>query len=320
MTSGVKKLEVLDWLLSTRGEPIETRLPSLNDWKKLFVQYSSNWEEPIDCAIMGGFIGDRTAYAFASGYKTALYCLMPSLPLDQIVALCVTEEGGAHPRAIHAKLEEVAGHSDSGSRWRMSGIKRFATMADEADLFMVAASMGIDSEGKNHIRLVLIERDAKGITVEPMDDIPFIKEISHGVIRLENVEVEESQLLPGDGYERYIKPFRTIEDLHVLAAILGYLFRVASLYDWPRSCTEQMLSLLVSVRALALADPAAPEVHIAIGGFQKQMDDFLITVEPYWSQTDEETRAGWERDSALMQVAGGDARAKRLERAWTFYE
>lgn len=320
MTSEMKKFKILDWLLSTRGKLIETRLPSLYDWKKLFVQYSSNWEEPIDCAIMGGFLGDRAAYAFASGYKTALYCLMPSLPLDQIVAFCVTEEGGAHPRAIHTKLEEVTGHSDSGIRWRMSGIKRFATMADEADLFMVATSMGIDAEGKNHIRFVLIERDAEGITVEPMDDIPFIKEISHGVIRLENVAIGESQLLPGDGYERYIKPFRTIEDLHVLAAILGYLFRVATLYDWPKSCREQMLSLLVSIRALALADHAAPEVHLAIGGFQTQMDDLLVAAEPYWSQTDEETRTGWERDSTLMRVAGGDARAKRLEKAWTFYE
>ena len=238
MTSEMKELKILDWLLSTRGKLIETRLPTLYDWKELFVKYSSNWEEPIDCAIMGGFLGDRAAYAFASGYKTALYCLMPSLPLDRIVAFCVTEEGGAHPRAIHTKLEEVTGNSDNGIRWRMSGIKQFATMADEADAFMVAASMGIDAEGKNHIRFVLIERDAKGVTVEPMDDIPFIKELSHGVIRLENVPVGESQLLPGDGYERYIKPFRTIEDLHVLAAILGYLFRVASLYDWPRSCRE----------------------------------------------------------------------------------
>ena len=81
-----------------------------------------------------------------------------------------------------------------------------------------------------------------------------------------------------------------------------------------------MLSLLVSIRALALADPTAPEVHIAIGGFQKQMDDLLVFAEPYWSQTDEETRIGWERDSQVMRVAGGDARAKRLEKAWTFYE
>jgi acyl-CoA dehydrogenase len=319
MSLSVKKLKILDWILSTRSDMTKIQLPTLNDWKKLFLRNSSDWEEPVDCAIMGGFIADRVAYAFASGYKTALSCLVPSLPLNQMVAFCVTEEGGAHPRAIHTRFQEIHGGSDKEQRWSLTGIKQFASMADKADMLIVAASMGIDPEGKNKIRMVLIDRDAKGITVEIMKDIPFVKEIGHGLIRLENVEVGESQLLPGDGYARYIKPFRTIEDLHVLAAILGYLFRVASLYGWSRLLMEQMLILLVSVRTLALADPTAPEVHIAIGGFQKQMDDLLEAIEPHWSQTDEETRIGWERDSALMRVAGGDTRAKRLGSAWAFY-
>jgi acyl-CoA dehydrogenase len=319
MPSSVKKLKILDWILSTRSDMTQTQLPSLNDWKKLFLQNCSDWEEPVDCAIMGGFIADRVAYAFAAGYRTALSCLVPLLPVNQIVAFCVTEEGGAHPRAIHTRFKEIQGGTGKEQRWSLTGIKQFASMADEADMLIVAASMGIDPEGKNQIRMVLIDRDARGITVETMKDIPFVKEISHGLIRLDNVEVGESQLLPGDGYVRYIKPFRTIEDLHVLAAILGYLFRVASLYSWPRLLMEQMLILLVSVRTLALADPTAPDVHIAIGGFQKQMDDLLEVIEPHWSQTDEETRIGWERDSALMRVAGGDTRAKRLESAWAFY-
>ena len=42
---------------------------------------------------------------------------------------------------------------------------------------------------------------------------------------------------PG-GYERYLKPFRTTEDCHVLAALLGYLTRVARRYQFPRRVAE----------------------------------------------------------------------------------
>ena len=35
--------------------------------------------------------------------------------------------------------------------------------------------------------------------------------------------VEPEEVLPGDGYLRYLKPFRTVEDLYVQAALLGCL-------------------------------------------------------------------------------------------------
>ncbi len=36
------------------------------------------------------------------------------------------------------------------------------------------------------------------------------------------MHVADDELLPGDGYDDLLKPFRTIEDTHVLAAAVGW--------------------------------------------------------------------------------------------------
>ena len=49
----------------------------------------------------------------------------------------------------------------------------------------------------------------------------------------------EADLLPGDGYDIYLKPFRTIEDIHVHAALIGYLVGVARRLEAPlRPCRQ----------------------------------------------------------------------------------
>jgi acyl-CoA dehydrogenase len=307
------ELKIIDWLLSGQGRG--AAFSSLGDWERLCTDAFTPWEMTIDRAIAGGFLADRLSYAFAAGFRTALGCLIPAIPMNRFIALCVTEEnGGGHPRSIRTSIERV--QSDTGEGWRLNGRKKYITMADEAELLLVAASSGF-SHGHNQVQVVIIERDSSGVTVEPME-LPILPEISHGVIRLDNVEVQESHFLPGDGYLEYVKPFRTIEDLHVNAAVLGYLFRLSSDYNWAQLVREQMLAIITAVRTLAGADPLAYQVHIALGGLHRQMEHLLELISPYWKEVDEKTRSGWMRDSALLQVAGS-ARARRLERAWEHY-
>lgn len=307
------ELKIIDWLLSGQGR--RASFSSLGDWERLCTDLFSPWEMTIDRALAGGFLADRLSYAFAAGFRTALGCLVPAIPMNRFIAFCVTEEdGGGHPRSIRTSIERV--QSDTGARWRLNGRKKYITMADEAELLLVAASSGF-SHGHNQVQVVIIERDSPGVTVEPME-LPFLLEISHGVVNLDNVEVRESHFLPGDGYLQYVKPFRTIEDLHVNAAVLGYLFRLSSEYNWTQLVREQMLAIITAVRTLADADPLAYEVHIALGGLHRLMEYLLEMISPYWKVVDEKIRSGWMRDSALLKVAGS-ARARRLERAWEHY-
>ncbi len=264
---------------------------------------------PFERAVLAGMRTDRLGYAFVGGYESALRRMLPDLPGGKTAALCVTEEGGGHPRAIRSTLRP------EGDGWRLDGSKKFITLGTEADLLLVAASVGEDGEGRNRLRMALIPRDADGVTLAPMPELPFVPEIPHAEVRFENVRVGEGELLPGDGYARYVKPFRTFEDIHVNAGILGYLLGVARRSGWPPEAIERLIALTMLLGELGAGDASDPGVHVALGGYFTLFREALAAVEPHWELAPEDVRNGWHRDVALFQVAG-KARAQRLATAW----
>ncbi len=312
MTEQKSNISILDWLFENRGHIDTAPLESVSAWKKVFEAASSGWDAAVDRAVIGGFLADRTAYAFAAGYESGLRRLVPALPEKAIVSFCVTEEKGGHPSTIRSALTEQG----PGGPYSLTGSKKFITMANEADLLLVAASTGLAPDGKNSIRMALVERNAPGVTVSVMKSLPFVPEISHGTVSFSDVTVTRESLLPGDGYSGYIRPFRTVEDLHMFAAIGGFMFRIACLYGWPRTVIEETAALIACCRALAQDDPSSPAVHIALGGLHRQIMALLESTAGCWDLVDDKTRAGWERDRALLNVAG-TARSKRLETAWS---
>lgn len=307
-------MKLLTRLLSQTGGIDRSEIRTLAEWKTLFDRETEGWDGSVDRAVIGGFIADRTAYAFAAGYESALRRLVPALPPRSIVSFCVTEDKGGHPSTIRSTLRRT----DNGSAmpWVLNGGKKFITMAGEAELLLVAASTGTSPDGRNAIRMALIRREDPGVAIQAMTGLPFVPEISHGTMTFTDVRLRDGDILPGDGYLDYIRPFRTIEDLHVFAAIAGFIVRISLLHGWPRTITEQTASLIVCTRALSAEDPSSPATHIAVGGLQAQLAALLEAAAPHWETVDEKTRAGWERDRALLGVAR-NARAKRLETAWS---
>ncbi|MCJ7771615.1 MAG: acyl-CoA dehydrogenase family protein [Desulfobacterales bacterium] len=310
-------LSIIDWLLSNSHSIYTKELPSLSGWKDVFFNQASKWPSTVDMAISGSFISDRLAYAFAAGYWSALYGLIPSLPERQITALCVTEKDGNHPKAIKTKLTRANIGDDT--IYLLNGSKKFVTCANEADLLLIAASSGMSPNGQNQIRLVCVDNHTPGLFIKPLDDLPFIPEISHGELELNNIQVTESQFLPGDGYANYIKPFRTLEDIHVTSSVLGYLFRTACLFNWPQDVKEKILALLSSIKTISLSNPLESTVHIVLGGISSLFTSLIESIEPHWELTDEKTRFRWQRDNTLLNIAG-KARAQRLSTAWIYYK
>ncbi len=310
MTRG--SLEILDWLLRSQGSVTGEDIPTLKEWKARFDAASPFWKDTIDRAAAGGFLSDRLAYAFAAGYQSALRRLLPSIPEGVFASFCITEERGGHPAAIAARIEK----RDGG--YAVNGDKRFITMADEAELLFAAVTSGREPDGRNRIQVVRIGKKAPGVTILPMPELKFVPEIGHCGISLRDVMIEETDILRGDGFTGYIRPFRTVEDLHIFASVTGHLFRNACLFGWDRELKETMLAMLASVRAIAADEPSAPRVHVALGGIHAQFEKFLNAVEPLWDAADGDVRARWVRDRGLFAVAG-NAREKRLEKAWEYY-
>jgi alkylation response protein AidB-like acyl-CoA dehydrogenase len=225
------------------------------------------------------------------------------------VCLCATEEGGAHPRAIQTRLEP------EGDRFVLSGRKKWVTGGPLADLFLVVASTGTDAQGRNALRLVRVQAGQPGVSLVPMPETPFTPEIPHAQVIFERVSIAADALMPGDGYDRYLKPFRTVEDLHVHAALLAYISSLARRFHWPHEPQEQLLALLAASRALAARDPSDRQTHLALAGLLSLARRLLTESKPHFALLDEDTRTRWERDAVLLTVAER-ARAARTEAAW----
>jgi alkylation response protein AidB-like acyl-CoA dehydrogenase len=256
---------------------------------------------------------DRLGLAFAGGYAAALQAMVPALGPRTLASFAATEEGGAHPRAIATTLARDAGGLV------LTGKKKWVTLGPEGGVILVVARVtATESEAapdRPTLRVVRVDARAPGVTITPLPHMPFVPEIPHGSVVLDGVRVSESDVLPGDGYDAYLKPFRTVEDVHVHAAFLAWLASTGVRAGWPQAALQQACSLIASLRALASEPPSSPAVHVALGGVIEATATLVGWLDPAWSQVDEATRARWERDRPLLAVAGA-ARTQRLARAW----
>jgi hypothetical protein len=263
----------------------------------------------IDRATMGGFCADRLGYAFLAGYRAALLAIDASLTR---ASLCATEEGGAHPRAIETRLVRV--EDDGASRtgaYRLDGRKTFATLASVADTLLVVASVGRNAT-RNDLRVVRVPARRAGIAMNVRPPLPFTPEIPHAEITFRDVQIEPGEVLEGDGYTHVLKPFRTMEDMHVTAAWLAYLVRLARSAG-ARDVVARAVASVAALRSLSERDPSAADTHVALAGVLAQAATLLDDWNP--DGCDEMTRERWRRDRPLLDVAR-NVRNLRREAAW----
>ena len=285
--------------------------PSIDDWWRAFTGVCGQWPAPVERAIAAGFAADRVAWAFCSGYQAALRALLPSLPDAAIAALCATEKDGNRPKAIQTRLSRT----DAG--WRLSGHKKWTTLGPASSLLLVVARLDDGDAGRPALKVVRIAGDVPGVRLQAMPATRFVPEAPHAEVYLTDVAVRDDQVLDGDGYERYLKPFRTVEDIHVQAAVLAYLVREARHREWPRPFIEQTVSCLLTLVDLAGRDPSDSVTHIALAGALAQSGERFVQADELWRTAGDGAAAAarWLRDRSLMQVAG-TARQQRSERAW----
>ncbi len=301
-------LSLLSHVLRDAPEPI--RADDVGAWWRRFCERRPDLPAPIDHAIVSGFCADRVGFAFAGGYEAALRALVPSLPEGAIASFCATERGGNQPRAIETRLSPAAGG------FTVTGAKRWSTMGPLASVLLVVASEGTDDGSRKRLRLVKVDAASSGVTIGSMPPPTFVPEVPHGAIELDHVTVDAAALLPGDGYARYVKPFRTVEDLHIHGALLGYLLSVARRCGWAQDATERLAASCAATRALALLDPTAAEVHVALAGLLAQDARLIAELAPAWARVDADERERWQRDSALFGSVAGEVRERRRQRAW----
>jgi hypothetical protein len=276
------------------------RLPAqpLEDWFAS-LQLQLGAVEPLQLALRGGRSAATPGLAFLAGYQAALRVLWPSAP-SGLGALCVTENKSTRPADMHTRLHGLA----------LNGRKDFVTAAEAADWLLVAARDEL-AGAPVHLALAVVYQGAPGVRIEPLPSLPLMPDIGHARLHLDQAHCE---LLAGDGWDAYVKPFRSIEDLHVLAAIGAWLYGVGQDSGWPQSLQLRLLALLAGCAELTRQCPNAASSHVLLAGLFAQFDALRSEIDAAMAAGPAAWAQLWQRDHKLLNIAAS-ARSKRLQKA-----
>ncbi len=305
----------LDEVLRSLARPGEARAwreNELHAWWQREREQLARWALPLDGVLESAVRADRLGAAFGAGYLAALRALFGDFAGETLCALCVTERGSTRPRDLRTLVKP--GDDERGG-YTLDGEKSFVTFGTHAELFLVAAVEAGTQGAEPRVRVVRVRAGASGVTVTPKGPAPIAPEIPHASVRFEGVRVADEDVYEGDGYARAVKPFRTVEDLHVLGASTAYLLGVSARSRWSEGSREELLALAVAVRSLAYASPHAASTHLALAGCFAHLRGWLARNEAQWALCEAPERERWARDGALLLVAER-ARDARRARAW----
>lgn len=289
----------MEELLAALHRPPARPVPTLEAWILGYPDRPPR--SPLEDAVTGGLEAGSLGLAFAAGYQAALRRLVPSHDPRRLAALAATERGGGHPKAIETALEGC----------RLRGEKRFVTLGAQAETLFVVARR---DRGQRELVLLQLEATTPGVALSALPPTPFMPEIPHGALQLDVAEASCTQL-PEDGYTRYLKPFRTLEDTFVLLALLAHAARLAREASADRALREELTTLVAALARLDETSPLAAATHLALGGALARARARLGELSRHLEASRHPDAAAWQRDLAVLDVADG-VRRQRLQRAW----
>ncbi|MBA1237694.1 acyl-CoA dehydrogenase [Pseudomonas kunmingensis] len=252
-------------------------------------------------AVYGGRLATTPGLAFLAGYQAALRALWPDAP-PGLGALCTTERRKLRPA-------DMTTRSENG---QLSGSKDFVTTGDAAQWLLVSAREEGAGESPR-LGLFVIESTGVGVSLVAGPDLPIVPDIAHGRLSLEQAA---GRRLPGDGWSEYVKPFRTHEDLHVLAALTAWLYGIALPEQWPRPLALRLLGVLAAAAEVARQPANEPATHLLLAALLEQFAALQPEVDRALMESQGSWNAMWKRDRAVLGIAR-DAQTRRLEQAIT---
>lgn len=273
-------------------------LPLANWYAQLLEQ--ADGLSTAQLAILGGRRAATPGLAFLAGYQAALRALWPEAPAT-LGAFCVTERRSVRPADLNTRLADG----------RLSGCKDFVTGGTEAEWFLVAARSEPAGEPVR-ITLCNLAREASGVTVEALPALPIAADIPHARLLLDDAETHP---LPGDGWDDYAKPFRTLEDVHVLLALSAWLYGVGLHCQWPQSLRLKLAGVLAVGSEVCRLDPREAATHLLLAGVFAQFEGLQVELDGVLDDSDAWAEL-WRRDSTLLKIAK-TTRQRRLDKAET---
>lgn len=290
--------ETLSWQQLLGPQPRLAAPAALSEWYAEVLRRAGG-AGVFSAALLGGRTAATPGLAFLVGYQQALRALWPAAP-DGLGALCATENRRLRPTEMATRLQEG----------RLTGSKDFVTGGDAAAWLLVPAREDPSGEAPR-LGLYLLSAKAAGVTLEAGPALPLVPDIPHARLRLLEAR---GQRLPGDGWDDYVKPFRTYEDLYVLVALTGWLYGIALEHAWPQALQLRLIALLAGAAEVARQPATQAATHVLLAALSAQFATLQTSLESALAATPGEWSALWLRDRAVLNLARG-AQAERLRRA-----
>lgn len=265
-------------------------------------------EDPFRRLMRVASRADRRSAASIAGHQAAIRRLFPATPPGAICAFCISEDRGPHPKYINTAL------TSSGDGMQLVGTKRWGSVAPDADVLYVAASVGREAD-RNDLRMIALPADRAGITLDLAPYAEYGPEMRIADINFEAVDVHADEVIAGDAYLEYIKPFRLIEDVYNTAGIQIGLFRLGLEHAWPDERLERLAGLVCQAAAVSSTDMASPQAILLLTDYLRASGECWTDTWSAWPDVPDSVVARWSPDRNLHDVAAR-ARETRRQTAW----
>lgn len=283
-----------------------------------------SWYMDIDQAVEREWASDqRIVWAawhaqsvgavFLFAYQEALRKLVGQ-SVDVPAALCVAEAVGTKPYQIQSRLAVGA-----DSQLICSGEKSFVLGGACARSLYVWCKDERDSSF-NHadaVKTCLVKVGVSGREIDFRPCImPFsiVPDLPHASVRFEAVRVNENDVLPGDGYLDYVKPFRWWEDCAVSLGLTSWLLAQGIRQGWPGRVLNSILCVVFELSDLLENNQADEVSYLRFENIRQRLGELMKMTEALWLPDSKDMYEMWVRDRSILKV-GGQARALRFQKS-----
>lgn len=276
---------------------------STKDWSNAYYQLVQD-RPPFEKAIFGGFSCQQFSFTFMAGYQAALEHMFPTIAPNKLKALCVSEEKGGHPKAIETTLIDN----------QINGFKTYITAGSDVDHLLVLCKTNEIINGRPQLKMIHLPKSSDKIELINFE-LSFMKEVKHGKLAMKDTKITESQMLAGDGFTDYTKPFRTLEDICVSAAYQAMLLRQAIEYNWEEDLRDSILLNIYTLKNLLTLTLLDPKTHILLAANDTCFEQLLPSIALNIEQTASAPfKADWALNKKVIAL-GKKIKAIRLAKA-----
>lgn len=305
--------EVLLDLLLRRPEQAEcdTLAQWLPAWREASGTYGGSG--PYVAAIAAALRADRMAWVFFSGYQGALHAGFIGGPVNadrRVAAFCANESGRKLTGITTALRKSDHALCLQGRKsWLFGGV-------DDLDMFVLARAADAPASGPGSLAIVRVPSTAAGVELSAPRAQGVVPELPHLEVGFGNVHVVSGQLLEGDGYRDFARPFRLREDVFVTGCTLAFLLAQGHRAGWPTPWRQRCLAVLLTLGECASLSASDVRTELVTAGALALAGELIDQAEQFLASNESAAGARWRRDKPLLG-GGKEARRQRALSAWS---